>query len=59
MGDINITHDRTEESPVAAHFNSTGHTEADVMVMIIGRLLGNDFTLKKIRDSRWIRTLDS
>ena len=52
-----ISHNRIEESPVAAHFNSTGHSEADFSVMVIDRLWRDDIVLRKIRESRWIRTL--
>ena len=30
-----ITHQRTEESPVAEHFNSGAHEESDMTVMVI------------------------
>ena len=52
-----IVHSRTDESPVAAHFTSKGHTEADSSVMIIDRCLKDDAILRKIRESRWIRSL--
>ena len=52
-------HGTIEESPMVAHFNGTGHTEVDVMVMIIDRLWRDDTTLRKIEESRWIRTLGS
>ena len=33
-----ITHGRIEESPVAAHFTSDGHSESDLSVCVIDRL---------------------
>ena len=56
---FDIVHGRVEESPVAAHFYSSGHTEADVTIMAIDKLCRNDVILRKIRESRWIRTLGS
>ena len=35
---FDITHGRIEESPVAAHFRSAGHSEADLLVCAIDRL---------------------
>ena len=54
-----IAHGRINESPVAAHFTSEGHTEMDMLVMIIDRCWREDAILRKIRESRWIRTLDT
>ena len=48
---------RTEQSPVAEHFNGEGHTLADLTVMMIDQLYSHDPCLCKIRESRWIRTL--
>ena len=56
---FNIAHGRTNKSSVAAHFTSEGHTETDLSVMIIDRCWKEDTTLRKIRESRWIRTLDT
>ena len=52
-----IKQSRTEESPVAEHFNSEGHTLADMTVVAIDQLYSHDSCLCKIRESRWIRTL--
>ena len=54
---FNIAHRRTEESPVAAHFNGEGHSQADMVVAVIDQLYSRDPCLRKIRESRWIRTL--
>ena len=54
---FDITHGRTEVSPVAAHFRSAGHSEADQWVCVINRLWKEDVILRKNRESRWIRTL--
>ena len=52
-----IAHRRTEESPVAQHFNSGAHGELDMAVMAIELARSRDACLRKIRESRWIRTL--
>ena len=52
-----IAHRRTDESPVAAHFNSTAHSVEDMTVMVIDQLYHQDSTLRKLRESRWIRDL--
>ena len=52
-----IAHRRTEESPVAEHFNSDGHTLSDMTVVVIDQIYRHDPCLRKIRESRWIRTL--
>ena len=47
---FNIAHGRTNESPVAAHFTSEGHTEIDMSVMVIDRCWKEDAILRKIRE---------
>ena len=54
---LDITHRKTEESPVAEHFNSGTHEESDMAVMAIEFAQSCDTCLWKIRESRWIRTL--
>ena len=54
---FDIKQRRTEESPVAEHFNGAGHTLADLTVVVIDQLYSHDACLHKIRESRWIRTL--
>ena len=54
---FDILHHRTNESPVAAHFNSTLHTVEDLTIMVIDQLFDQDPTLRKLRESRWIRAL--
>ena len=39
---FDIIQRRTEESPVAEHFNGEGHTLADMTVMAIDQLYGHD-----------------
>ena len=58
---FNISHGRIDESPVAAHFTSEGHTDTDtnLSVMIIDRCWKEDTILRKISESRWIRTLET
>ena len=52
---FNIAHGGIDESPVAAHFTSKGHTETDLSTMIIDRCRKKDAILRKIGQSRWIR----
>ena len=54
---FDITHGRIEEPPVAAHFRSAGHSEADLSVCVIDRLWTEDMILRNNRERRWIRTL--
>ena len=54
---FNIVHRRTGESPVAEHFTSDGHSQANMVVAVIDQLYSHDPCLHKIRESRWIRTL--
>ena len=56
---VDIVHHRIQEKPVAAHFNSGEHSVEDMTVMIIERLWKDDLVLRKIRESRWISTLDT
>ena len=50
-------HQRTEESPVAKHFNTTAHSQADTAVRVIDQIWNHDPCVLKIRESRWIRIL--
>ena len=34
-----IAHGRTEDSPMAAHFNTDGHSQADMTVMVIDEVI--------------------
>ena len=54
---FDVTHGRTEASPVAAYFRSAGHSEADLSVCVIDRLGKEDVIRRKNQGSRWIRTL--
>ena len=54
---FDITHGRTEVSPVATHCRSANHSEADLSVFVINRLWKEDVIGRKNRESRWIRTL--
>ena len=42
-----VTHGRIEESPVAAHFRSDGHSESDLSVCVIDRLWTEDTIRRK------------
>ena len=48
---------KIEEYPVAEHFNCEGHSLAEVIVVAIDKTHSHDSCLRKIRESRWIRTL--
>ena len=52
-----IVHQRPEESLVAEHFNSGAHAESEMTVMVIELARSRDSCLRKIRESRWMRTL--
>ena len=52
-----ITHRKTDESPVVEHFTSGTHTESDMAVMAIDLSRSCDTCVRKIRENRWIRTL--
>ena len=52
-----ISHRRTDESPVAEHFNSDAHLESDMTIMVIELVFSRNPCLRKIREGRWIRTL--
>ena len=54
---FNITHGKTEESPVAEHFNGERHTFTDVTVVAIDKIHSHNSCLCKIRESRWIRIM--
>ena len=56
---FNITHGCINESPVAAYFTSKGHTEIDMSVMITDRCWREEAIIRNIRESRWIRMLDT
>ena len=43
---FNITHGHINESPVAAHLTNEGHTEIDMLVMIIDRCWREDNILR-------------
>ena len=54
-----IIYKRIEDKPVATHFNTQGHSVEDLAVMVIERLWKDDPVLRKIRENKWIRTLDT
>ena len=54
---FDIRQRRTEESPVAEHFNGAGHTLVDLTVVEIDQLYSHNACLCKIWESRWITTL--
>ena len=53
----NITHRDTEGSLVALHFNSEGRMLADMTVVAIDKIYSHDSCLRKIRESKWMKTL--
>ena len=48
---------KTEVFPVAEHFNGEGHTLPDLTVMVIDQLYSHNTCLRKILESKSIRTL--
>ena len=54
---FDILHRRTEEFPVAKHFNSHGHSQVEMAVVAIAHIQSCDPYLRKIRESRWLRAL--
>ena len=47
---------RTDKSLVSAHLNTGPHTLADMLVMVIECAHSQDPCLRRIKESRWIRT---
>ena len=54
-----IIHKKIEDKSVAAHFSTQRHSVEDMEVMVIDRLWKDDPVLRKNRESKWIRTLDT
>ena len=54
-----IMHQRTDVFPVAEHFNSGAHSVSDMTVMVIELSTSRDPCLRKVREGRWIRTLET
>ena len=52
-----IVHSRADESLVVEHFTGDRHTQVDMVVWVIDQLYSHDPCLRKIRESRWFRTL--
>ena len=58
-GDRNdITHRRTEK-PVAGHFNSPGYSLDDLRIAVLEVMRSFDESLRRIRESYWIKQLRS
>ena len=53
-----VVNHKFEGKPVSRHFNSEGHSLKDLRVMVIDRLWTNDPCKRKLRESKWISTLD-
>ena len=53
-----IVHKKIKDKPVAAHFNQRNHNVQHMRVMIIDVLRRVDPLLRKLRESRWIMTLE-
>ena len=47
------------EKSVPTHFCANSHNVGDIRVMVVGRLGTNDAILRKIREGRWMTTLDT
>ena len=52
-----IMHEKIEEKPVAAHFDTSGHSVDDMTVMVIEKPWKDYPGQRKIRESRWTATL--
>ena len=52
-----IAHQKTEETPMAKHFNSREYVESEITVMFSEFAQSHDTCLDKLRESRWMRTL--
>ena len=46
-------------SPVVEHFNSGVHSVSDMKVMVIELSPSRDPCLRKVKEGRWIRTLET
>ena len=55
---LDIMHRRTDVSPVAEHFNSGAHSVVDMTVMVIELSPSHDPCLRKVKEGKWIRTLE-
>ena len=53
----NVVHQKSNESPVAEHFNDGAHSQAGMVVMVIDLVYSHDSSMLKIRERRWLRTL--
>jgi hypothetical protein len=47
------------DKPVASHFNTNGHTAADVKVEVLERLYEQSKTLRVLKETQWIDRLDT
>ena len=54
-----ITHWRTDLSPVAEHFNSSAQSVSDMTVMVVELSTGHDPCLRNAKEDSWIRTLET
>ena len=48
-----------EEKPVAAHFNSVGHSMEDLQIIIIEKIHREDVVHRRRKESYWINSLQS
>ena len=46
-------------SPVAEHFNGEARSELDMTVMVIKLPISRDPCPQKVKEGRWIRTLET
>ena len=54
-----IMHQRTDVSPVVEHFNSGAHSVSDMTVMAIKLSTNLDPYPRKVKEGRWIGTLET
>ena len=50
-------HNKRLVKPVAAHFNTPGHSTDDLSIMVIEKIKNEDPDLRKKRESYWIHHL--
>ena len=59
FGDSHFLQIHGTEKPVAAHFNTLGHSTDDLSIMVIEKMKSEDPDLRKKRESYWIHHLQT
>ena len=55
---LDIKHQRLKK-PVAAHFNSEGHSLQDLSIFVIKQIHREEASYRRVKESYWIETLQS